>query len=265
MFIRRFAHHVLLPLLCCFSLANAEIREIMSMEELRDPIENLLKLDKKILVVFDIDDTLVTTHHELGSSEWFYRELAEKQAQPGIDKQQVLKDLLALYAHVHTYLSLKLVEKDTADFITALQYHYVPCLALTARSCLFERIIKQLKQSGINFACCAPSADDLNLSDNPTLPARYTRGIIFNGDNNKGATLLKYLHAIGYTPDYVIYVDDSAKHVQRVHDALEAEGIPCSVFRYGFMDNFNASFDLSKARQQLAVFLKEHPFTQAAA
>lgn len=258
-----FIYRLLLPLLCCFSLANAEIKEIISMNEVHEHIEKLLKNEIKILVIFDIDDTVATTKEELGSSAWFYRELETQQAQPGVDKQKVFNDIVAFYTHLHNHLPLKAVEKETPDFIAALQYHDIHCIALTARSLLIERTFEQLKHIDINFSRNAPSQNDLTLSDNPELPARYTRGIIFNGDNNKGITLLKYLNAINYIPDHVIYIDDSLKQVQRVHDALEAAGIPCSAFRYGFMDMFNKNLDTEKAGQQLEVFLKKHPLTTA--
>jgi hypothetical protein len=265
MIIRRFTHRLLLPLICCFSLINAEIKEIKSMEEISDTIEILLKSEKKLFVVFDIDDTLATPEYELGKSSWFYQELSNQQAQPNADKQKVLNDLIALYTHVHNYLPLKAVEVNTPLLVTNLQSRGIPCIALTARSLLIKRTFEQLLPLGIDFTLCAPSTDNMILSDNPELPACYMQGIIFNGDNNKGVTLLKYLRAINFAPDHVIYVDDSIKQVQRVHDALEEASISCTGFRYNYMDEENKNFNLAEAQQQLAAFLKNHPFTQAAA
>lgn len=260
-----FIRHLLLPLVCCFSLINAEITEIASMENICETIAKVITEGKTPLIVFDIDDTLATPEHELGKSSWFYQELSHQQAQPNVDKQKVSNDLIALYTHIHNYLPLKAVEAETPLFVCYLQSLGIPCMALTARSHLIERTFEQLLPLGIDFTLSAPSDDTIILSDNVELPACYTRGVIFNGDNNKGQTLLKYLKTIGYTPDYVIYVDDNTKQVQRVHEALENAGIPCSAFRYSYMDKENSEFDLTEANKQLAAFLKEHPYNQVIA
>lgn len=232
------------------------------MAELCDPIADILSQEKVLFFVLDIDDTIATPEHELGSNRWFCHELEQRQAQPGADKTKALHDIVALYTHVHNYIPLKAVEENTPLFIILLQSLDIPCMALTARSQLVERTFEQLSPIGIDFTLSAPSKEDINLSDNPELPARYSRGILFNGDNNKGEMLVNYFKTIGVTPDYVIYVDDSLSHVKKVDAALEAAGIPCTAYHYRFMESINATFDMTKADQQLEVFLKKHPFTQ---
>lgn len=257
--------YLLISMLCSFSLCSAEIKEIKSMAELCDPIADILAANKKLLIVFDIDDTLACPEHELGSSTYFYQELERQQAQPGVDKQKVLYDLIALHTHINNFIPLKAVEERTPLFILFLQSLGIPCMALTARSHLIERTFEQLSPLGIDFTITALSTEDMVLSDNPELPARYTRGIIFNGNNNKGETLLKYLHAINYTPDYVLYVDDSANQVEKVNNALAAAGIPCTTYHYSYMETVNASFNSAAANTQLNAFLQEHPFTPTTA
>lgn len=254
-------HRFILVIGSFFHLSYAEIREISTIEELYIPIIEVISQSKVPVMIFDIDNTLATTVEELGRAEWFYRTLQKQQAQPGCNKQEVLAHLIELYTHIHNHIPLKLVESTTGSLIETLQSDSIPCFALTARSLLIERTFQQLSPLGIDFTRTPLSQEDMILSNNPALPALYTRGIIFNGDNNKGETLLTYLRALGYTPDYVIYTDDSLSQVERVHKALEDAGIPCIACRYGYMDSDCNSFDMTKAEKQLNNFLKEHPFT----
>lgn len=262
---------LLLPLLS-LSFLSADIRELANIQDLCEPIADALEHEKLPLVVFDIDDTILTT--DLVSNAWFCYELQRRQNELGADKELVRKKMIALYVHLQLLVPFKAVEEETPAFIAALQFLSIPCMALTTRSLdawlvtpvtLVERTFQQLLALEIDFNRTAPSEKDLDLLDNPEKPVHYQQGILFNGQNNKGETLLKYLQAIDYQPDMVIFIDDSAQHVQAVHDAVTAAGIPCIAFRYTVMDEVTKNFDPARTQADLEAFLHEHPQSTAIA
>lgn len=259
--------------LLSFCLVHAEIKELATMQDLCPSLPEISE-DTKLLFAFDIDDTIGKTEQAFGSNAWFYREFEKELSKPGANRELVVKKMITLYSHAQMYLPLVAVEETTPLLIFALQMLGIPCMGLTARSLdtwvstpitLVERTIQQLEELAIDFSTTALSENDLELSDNPEKPSHYTRGIIFNGQNSKGEMLLKYLDAVNYRPDLVVYVDDSARHVKTVHDALQAAGIQCLAFRYSAMDEVNKNFDDAAAQQQLEAFLVEHPLVATAA
>jgi len=82
--------------------------------------------------------------------------------------------------------------------------------------------------------------------------AGFSQGIFYAGlGDNKGDWLLLFLEKINYTPEHIIFVDDTLHHVEHVHNALCKKNILNTCIRYGYADTRGEEFNPAKADQEL--------------
>jgi len=215
-----------------------------------------LEPNKKMLILFDIDNTLAAPSGDLGSDQWFNHIVTVYQQQ-GFATKDAFKTAVDLYHHIHAHLDLKPAEAETPAFVASLQKKNIPVLALTARS-FIERTFEQLETIAIDFTPNAVTNNTFDLSQQH--PAFYQQGIIFSGNNNKGLVLCAFFDRIGYQPDKIIYVDDKEGNIKAVEEAVEKRGIEFVGIRYSRLDDKVKKLDITTAQKQLTTFLQEYPF-----
>src|SRR5690349_6313422 len=106
--------------------AQAEIREANSMQV---ALENVRAGD---LVVFDIDNTILSPTQTLGSDQW-YGYLVEKYKRGGADESSAIDLALRDWIAVQKVTRVNPVERITPQLIRSLQKRGIPLMALTAR------------------------------------------------------------------------------------------------------------------------------------
>lgn len=215
-----------------------------------------LEQGKKMLVIFDIDNTIAEPCSDLGSDQWFNHIITVYQKR-GFSDKDAFKTAVKLYHHLHTFLDMQPVEAETPSFITSLQKQKIPVLALTARS-FIERTFEQLETIAIDFSHTAVSDGVFDLSQQN--PAFYQNGIIFSGNNDKGCVLCAFFDRTGYQPDKIIFVDDKESNIASVERAVEKRGIQFIGIRYSRLDNKVKALNITRAQEELTAFLTEHPF-----
>ncbi len=216
-----------------------------------------LEPNKKILILFDIDNTIAAPPSDLGSDQWF-NDLVTICQQQGFEKKEAVKKAVELYHHIHAHIELKPIEAKTTAFIASLQKQNIPVLALTARS-FIERTFQQLKTIAIDFSPTALSTKIFDLSLQH--PASYQQGIIFCGNNNKGSVLCAFLDRIGYQPDKIIYVDDKEGNLKAVEQMLETRAIEFVGIRYSQLDERVKNINNAAVQKELADFLQKYPLS----
>ena len=237
-------------LFLCFQALSIQIVEHNRISQ----VTTYLEPGKKVLVIFDIDNTIVKTCGALGSDQWFEHTLTMYKKQ-GLSDAEALKITVQLYSHVQNHVKLKPVERGTIAFIESLQKQNIPVIALTTRS-IVKRTLEQLAPI-VDFSRTAVSDGILDLTLQH--PAFYKKGIIFSGDNKKGVVLSAFLDRTGYQPDKIIYVDDKEKHILSVGQAVEERHIQFVGIRYSRLDQKVKNFKNAKAQKKLVAFLKKHP------
>lgn len=231
------------------TLATTEIHRI---KEVAQYICN-----KHTLIVFDIDNTLLMPHTDLGSDQWFTH-LMQQRMSSGMDRKTALLHVLPLYFHVHLNIDLTPTEPSISDELAALAKQCDHIICLTARSQeLVQRTIDQLTHHNIQFTIPGTANSKLSLDH----PCSYDNGILFCSANDKGAVLRTFLQHIGYTPEAIIFVDDKESCINSVERAAHHMNIPFIGLRYAGCDHRVKAFDSAATEQELHTFLAQYPPT----
>lgn len=229
-------------------LHAACIREISSLQEIVPCVQ--VNKNKKLLTIFDIDDTIAHSQRAIGSDAFFTARVTAFM-QEGYDATTAVHYTLPDYFYVQFHMPLVFTENVTPDVFFFLKKNSIDFMALTARSLyIAERTIEQLDELGIVFTFYPQKNIVLPLAH----PSLYRKGILFCGLNDKGEALVSLLDYLGYRPDHVIFVDDKYKNLLSVQKALIQREIEFDGFRLSVRDDFVKHFDLATADQDLAVF-----------
>ena len=224
---------------------------------------------ERVLVVLDIDNTLLAMDSELGSDQWFnwqeYLQEHEPQSPhlvardfPGLLEVQ---GLLFTAGHMHP------PEQEMPAQLAKLQQQGIATMALTSRGDEYRAATtRELKRAGYDLAKSAPrirlfdqqgpanyetcarftpyytdepdkyglttgEVTAFHLSDHPR-QVSYGDGVMMCSGQHKGAMMLVLLHLMEQQYDAVVFVDDTEKHVMRVYDALARRGVDVAAYHY---------------------------------
>ncbi|MBD3231834.1 DUF2608 domain-containing protein [Candidatus Dependentiae bacterium] len=249
---------ILLFLTSCAFWQSFSIKEIKKLEEAK---EYLNVNDKDILIIFDIDRTLLVPVDKILRIRW-NPEVFEKAdiqfAQELLNNFQNAMKIKYNYDSNYEHHSLsrimmeekyKLVEPNTATFIRNLQLKGIKIIALTSletgRFGVIDKMgqwrYQTLKEYGIdfshNFEFTEIVFDTLrpNFSSYPV----FYKGILMTGKlNPKGNVLKTFFDVISWRPSKIYFFDDNKKCLESVSKAMQEEGIPFQGFWY------KATFDV---------------------
>ncbi|MGE3105931.1 MAG: DUF2608 domain-containing protein [Lysobacterales bacterium] len=206
---------------------------------------NTLKLDS-LLLVLDIDDTLLTSDTFFGSDRW-YEWQTSKDIDPK-DKVRCLFDVIALNYEAGTQHA---VEGDAGSaFISKLK---VPKLLLTSRSAHArggtERELLHAKyELPINLMPSNHGSSWINVRSGKPAPISYANGIQMVTGRDKGQSLLDLLTFLKLHYDNIVLVDDGEANITSLRQALPAAGINYYGFHYKGVDKSFDEDDKDQAR-----------------
>lgn len=239
-------------------LHKRPIATVASMHELERLAKTLVlqNKDKKLLAAFDLDETLLHPANKTGRGGdfWLQARINNAMKKSNLTWQQAWDTMLPLFFEIQQdpHFKMQLVEgaatKNTVEWI---QHHFDKVIGLTARSLPIENdTIRLLEQAGISFVhsgrfTCLPTQEQLFVFDG--IPGGFKHGIFFAGSGNKGDALLKLFERCNYMPDIVLFVDDKAKNVRDVEDALSKHNIVCVGLRYTYLDQVRDTYKLPDA------------------
>lgn len=129
---------------------------INNMVEAQKVIEEKTKAygAENVLVVFDIDHTLLTTIGDLGSSYWFgwQADLIKTQEKESDQLFDSFPQLVTQTANLFCALPMRTVEKTTAEVYNGVRNSKTPLMLLTARSSeMRETTERDLLDNGLPF------------------------------------------------------------------------------------------------------------------
>ena len=242
----------------CSFWSPSNIKEIKTLNQ---STELLQELDKDILVIFDIDRTLLVPIDKILRIRW-NPEVFEKDdvefAQKLLSDFQNKMKIKANYNPRYEEESLSIImlneiyeciEPTTADFIKKLQLQGIKVIALTGISTgKFGMIPKMgewrystLKRYEIDFSSNFEFTEIVfdKLQPNFDSYPVFYKGILMTGKSNpKGLVLKTFFDSIKWQPKKVFFFDDKKKDVELVAEAMKKEGIPFQGFWY------TATFDI---------------------
>ena len=193
---------------------------------------NWENLPSKSLVIFDIDEILITPADLLLKPVG--RDFNGWGKIPLKEFEYYLSIMLASTKYV-------LVDAEAPNLIKKMLQKGILAIALTACSTgaigviqsMEEWRFNQLNALGIDFSPFFEGEYVFSeLVDAKSRPPLFKNGILFTGDlqnpekSAKGQLLGIFLDKINWSPEKVIFIDDSQKHLEAVFQELNQRGIP---------------------------------------
>jgi hypothetical protein len=206
----------------------------------------------KTLLVFDIDNTLLTTVTDLGSDQWFTHMVQEHRS-CGLEYRAAVEQVAPLYHHIHKHIDLVPTEPCLAQLFASLALDGYAMICLTARSLVLQqKTLEHLtKYELLKFLSKYPDHDTANYA--------YAQGVIFCAGRDKGVVLLSFLQSVGCEAAIIIFVEDKMHQVDSVLTALRSNNIPSIGLRYAGLDERVQAFNPRTAQQELNEFLMSNP------
>jgi hypothetical protein len=232
-----YAKATLLAGLTSLALLTTSIAALAQIEELPSYTDlDVSSYDQNTWMVFDIDNTLLSPTHMIGSHQWgdyLYEQYIAKGYFKSDAKKQQHKD----FALVAPAVRPKLTETAVLALLKELRAQKVMTFTLTAREPEMRDVtMKQLRTVGL-----------LNHNWN---------GFHFSGSTSKGEFLAKLIAGSARKPQRVIFIDDKDYNVESVEKFMQTTGIEFTAYRYGGVDHEVEAFDAEVADLQFYWFLK---------
>lgn len=232
-------------------VCRGEITEIFSLKSVGECIELVKSDHQKIMIIWDIDETIFTTTGMYGGDAWFYHEV-QKKIEAGHPIKRAVDLTLPDYYHAQHKIVVQPTEFDVVNFISQLQDDGHLVCALTARGPFIAiKTQEHLESLGINFS---RSCSIANMND----PHFFCwKGVLYAGPHEKGETLVAFLRYVEHETDIslptcYVFIDDKKRHLESVEKAL-LNAYPHSAFygfRYAGSDHSSLSFCPVRAEKE---------------
>jgi hypothetical protein len=238
------------------ALTSSNIKEITSLVQANEALQCA---DHNTLVVFDLDDTLISPTEKfqnywnivLGNPEEDFTQADTafvRQIQHDFkihEMNQKYVTLNSIYGEriaskILSQSEFKPVEQCTLQIIKDLQMRSIKFIALTFQrtgasgeiSCMQEWRIKKLLNVGIDFGQNFKEQEIVfdALIINPHHLPMFYKGILMTAFNPKGPVLKAFLDHIKWLPSNVIFFDDNKGQIESV----EQEMIKCNISFQGY-------------------------------
>lgn len=227
-----------------------KIYEIHSMSELTPYITQT----DGLLVVFDVDSTILKLYNSDVTVPWFCNELEMLQKSSAQSREKIYKNLLShnaqqIYNEYTDQLintRTELAEASTGRIISMLFERHVPFLIETRRGFPhIETTHIQLDAVGISHKTFKQWENiSYALTEDLEMPAYYDNGILFSGlHTTKGDALKALLKKVSYKPKRLVAVDDQRDNLVSFEKMAHDMGIEFIGLRYGFLDEFTKKSD----------------------
>jgi len=252
----------------------------------------------QVLLVSDLDNTLLSPDQDLGSDQWFEWQSFLLTANPK-SRYLVAKDfdgLLRVQGILFATLPAHPTQPNLPRLIAKVQDAGIAAMVLTARGQEFRNATEsELARNGFDFAKTAPVlreqpqdtgvaatlqfapyrreamaesgiSDDervrWGLADQPR-PISYGKGILMVAGQHKGAMLLAFLQHVTKSYKAIVFTDQD-RQVRRVYEALAAHGHDVTSIEYLREDprvkafNYERKQDVSRQWRRLQRAMAVH-------
>lgn len=259
-------------------LLYADIIEIDSLEQAQD---QLLTADTTMLVIFDMDLTLLAPTEKmfyLGCRDINDYDLSDRDLVSQMIKnlkemcpsQNSAGNLSKFNAAVCAKIHFTSVEAITAPLIKQLQAHGIKIIVLTNRYTgpygsikrLQDWHVENLHEVGLDFSPSFPVKEIVfeNFESKNTLHPLYYHGILCSVGNPKGKVLATFLDKINLKPHKIIFFDDSYQCCKSVADEMGQRAIPTQCYYYKAIYKEKIKLDHTVTQYQFDHWIKHEEF-----
>jgi len=194
-----------------------------------------------VLIILDIDDTLLVPVQTLGTDVWF-RDRINVHQREGMAFENAIAKTIIEWEAIRHLTKVKIVEEGIEKNIQAMQKNNVHIMGLTTQSLtLTTCTTQQLLSLGINLFNTAPSRENYYFMNGQGV--LYTQGILFTNGTDKGKALFSYLDHIGYLPKFIVFINDKETHLKEVEKEVLPRAVEFIGLRYSYSDSRVDSYD----------------------
>ena len=208
----------------------------------------------RVLVVFDIDNTLLAMEQGLGSDTWYYWQKDLAQTDPCSD--MLVSDRFQVQGALFYASAMRPTQEDAAAQLRRIQDAGIPVIALTSRGTDYRlQTFRELRRNGMVFW---PNAlppqrgwPESFVPEGGSRPARYEDGVFLTAGQHKGAMLSALLARTGaVVPDIVVVADDKRENLAAVMETYEGSATSVHAWRYSREDAVVNAFDPQQAADE---------------
>lgn len=243
--IRKISFYViaLMHLAACSTVVNTanlpiKTEQVMSLKSVVSQVSALNDIYGKdqVLIVVDIDNTLLTSSVDLGGDIWYQWQRGQLDIKPS-DSQKVpclFEDTIGL---LYELLPMKLTEKNAPDVVSAWQKGGNTVMALTSRAPKYRAATeRELARNGFDFERSALSPKGLTAPvyrENTERELSYMKGVMMTSGMNKGEMLTYILEKTKRHFNAIVFVDDSEKNIVNVYEKFKSRNdIDTNIYHY---------------------------------
>lgn len=231
-------------------------RETANLVDVRADISNLVAQagPENVLVVFDLDNTLLAMEQGLGSDQWYYwqKDLHNNdRCNPDNTGNR-----FAAQGALFFVSAMRPTQDDAAEQVRAIQGLGAPVIALTSRGMEYQlQTFRELRRNGFSFVFS--SIGPPGGYEKPFMPvpdgrfSLYQDGVFMTAGQHKGAMLQALLEKTGTSlPAVVVMVDDKQENLDAIKETLLPLNVTVRNWRYTGEDENVENFNWEMAADQ---------------
>lgn len=206
---------------------------------------------ENVLVVFDIDNTLLAMEQGLGSDQWYYWQKDLGMEDPC--SPMLVADRFAVQGAIFHASAMRPTQADAAEQVARVQRAGVRTIALTSRGSDYQlQTFRELRRAGISFweTALEPARGwpDSFVPEGGSRPALYQDGVFLTAGQHKGVMLQALLDKTGTpTPAVIVMVDDKQENLDAVLEGFADSPAVVHAWRYTREDGEVETFDAEEA------------------
>lgn len=209
---------------------------------------------ERVLVVLDIDNTLLAMEQGLGADQWY--EWQKELASHDKCNPYNVGDRFAAQGALFFASAMRPTQEDAADQVKAIQAAGVPVIIVTSRGHQYRlQTFRELRRNGYSFY--ASAIGPAGGYDQPFIPveggrlSRYEDGVFMTAGQHKGKMLYALLQKTGAPlPKVIVIVDDKQRNLDAINETFSALDVSVHAWRYSREDANVAAFDAAKVHAE---------------
>ncbi len=209
---------------------------------------------ENVLIVSDIDNTLLTSATDLGGDIWYQWQRGKLDIQP-TEEQKVsclFEDTIGLLYELNP---MRLTDPLVPELVATWQMSGNTVMALTSRDPRYRAATeRELESNGIDMTKSPLTTVDGVLPeyrDQLERELTYSHGVMMTTGMNKGDMLHWILEKTGRDFDAVVFIDDSEKNIDDMYEAWKDSGTDMQIFYYTHVEESRvAAFGKVLTQQQ---------------
>lgn len=231
-------------------------RDTADLADVTADTQKLVEMTGKenVLVVFDIDNTILAMEQGLGSDQWY--EWQKALAEENKCSRQSVGNRFAAQGALYFVSAMRLTQEDGAAQVKAIQDQGVAVIALSSRGPDFQlQTFRELRRNNFSFSYSAigPAGgyDELFLPVENGRLSLYEDGVFLTAGQHKGQMLYALLKKTGTRiPAVIVMADDKQQNLDAVRETFSALNVPVHTWRYTGEDKNVEEFNPDQADLQ---------------